>query len=205
MIDRSPNNTPQSAFLLLGHELEQQLKPANFIIRQATITDLPDICAVDDEAFSPYGTAEAPDVFAKRLIAFPTGCIVLTVDGETLGYGCAEKWAAEREPQLGEDPFDTHDPAGRVFCITGMAVRAAHRGRGYGRALVERMLDIARRERCEKVVLETTHAAGLYEKFGFTVTGFRRQGDVRLAVMGLALTPPAPDRSKQGGAHGRRR
>ena len=40
-----------------------------------------------------------------------------------------------------------------------------------GRALVARMLDIARREGCKTVVLETTHATGLYEKFGFTVTG----------------------------------
>ena len=176
-----------------------------YTIRQTAAADLPDICAIDDEAFSPYGTAEAPDVFAKRLIAYPTGCIVLTADGETVGYGCAEKWAAEREPQLGEDPFDTHDPAGKVFCITGMAVRAARRGRGCGRALVARLLDIARREQCEKVVLETTHAAGLYEKFGFTVTGERRQGNVRLMVMGLALTPPVPEHNKQGRAQGRSR
>ena len=174
-----------------------------YTIRQAAAADLPDICAIDDEAFSPYGTAEAPDVFAKRLIAFPAGFIVLAADGETLGYGCAEKWATEREPQLGEDPFDTHDPAGKVFCITGMAVRAAHRGRGCGRALVTRLLDIARRERCEKVVLETTHAAGVYEKFGFTVTGERRQGDVRLLVMGLTLTPPVPDGGQRSGAQGR--
>ena len=169
-----------------------------YTIRQAALADLPDICAIDDEAFSPYGTAEAPDVFAKRLIAYPAGCIVLTVDGETLGYACAEKWAAEREPQLGEDPFDTHDPSGKVFCITGMAVRTAHWRRGYGTALVERLLAAARAEGCKKVVLETTHAVGLYEKFGFAVTGERRQGDVRLYVMGLALPPPVPERKGAG-------
>ena len=153
------------------------MKSLKHTIRQVAIADLPDICAIDDEAFSPYGTAEAPDVFAKRLIAYPAGFIVLTADGETVGYACAEKWAAEREPQIGEDPFDTHDPKGRVFCITGMAVRTAYRGRGFGRAMVERMLDIARRQGCVKVVLETTHAEGLYEKFGFAVTGERRQGE----------------------------
>lgn len=71
-----------------------------FTIRQATEADLPAICAVDEEAFAPYGTAEEPAVFAARLAVFPAGFIVLegnNGDATTiLGYGCSEKWGTER-------------------------------------------------------------------------------------------------------------
>lgn len=161
--------------------------PHPFIIRQATEADLPAICAVDEEAFAPYGTAEEPSVFAARLAVFPAGFIVLEApvgDAPTiLGYGCSEKWESEREPALGEDPAQTHHPDGRIFCITGMAVRRAHWRLGYGTALLERLLAIAHEQGCEAVMLETTHAVGLYARHGFVVTGQRTQGDVTLTVM----------------------
>jgi N-acetylglutamate synthase-like GNAT family acetyltransferase len=88
---------------------------------------------------------------------------------------------------LGEDPAQTHVPNGRIFCITGMAVRRAHWRRGYGTALLERLLAIAQEQGCEQVVLETTHAVGLYARHGFVVTGQRTQRDVTLTVMARAL------------------
>ena len=165
------------------------MKTRAFTIRQATLADLDDICAVDQEAFALYGTAEDRVIFASRQIAYRAGSLVLVANGEVAGYASAEKWAADREPQIGEDPFATHDPAGRVFCITGMALQATHQGRGGGRALLARLLMLARAEECEKVVLETSHAAGFYRKHGFTAVGERRYGEARLDVMELRLQP----------------
>lgn len=163
---------------------------ANFTIRRATLADVADIYAVDQEAFAPYGTAEDHVVFGRRLMAYPAGFLLLVSDGETVGYACAEKWAEDREPQIGQDPFTVHHRYGRVFCITGMAVRAAHRGRGGGRALLDQLLALAQAEGCQKVVLETSHAAGFYLKRGFVVTGERQHGAALLYIMELNLEQP---------------
>ena len=156
--------------------------------RLATPTDLPQVADLDDEAFSPYGTAESPDVFAKRLAVFPEGFIVAEDQGAIVGYGCGEKWLSLREPVIDEDPTTTHHSAGVVFCITGMAVRLSHRGRGLGLAIAQQMVEIARQQGCWQVVLETTHAQGLYERLGFCHAGERVQQGIRLTIMSLDLT-----------------
>lgn len=156
--------------------------------RPATSTDLPQIADLDHEAFSPYGTAESPAVFARRLAVFPEGFIVAEDQGAIVGYGCSEKWLALREPVMDEDPALTHHPAGVVFCITGMAVRLSHRGRGLGLALAQRMIDIARQQGCRQVLLETTHAQGLYERLGFHRAEERTQHGIQLTIMSLDLT-----------------
>jgi hypothetical protein len=79
-----------------------------------------------------YGTAEKPETFQLRLTAFPNGFIILVADNEIAAYGCSEKWLTEREPGLDEDPLTTHQPAGRILCITALAVKMKYRGRGYG-------------------------------------------------------------------------
>jgi len=156
-------------------------------IRQAQETDIPQVARIDYEAFSPYGTAEKPETFALRFKAFPSGFIVLTEDDEIAGYGCSEKWLTEREPGLDENPLETHKPDGRIFCITGMAVHSKHRGKGYGLAILDRLIQIAKMENCAKIVLETTHAQGLYLKRGFKTIQSRSERGVTLDIMELDL------------------
>jgi len=159
----------------------------NTLICLAKPADLAEVVGLDAEAFSPYGTQEDFHTFAARLQAFPEGFIVLEQDGQIYAYGCAEKWREEREPGLDENPLETHDPEGRIFCITGMAVRKAQRGKGYGLTVLDRLIEIAKQNGCEKIVLETTHAQGLYLKRGFQVVNRREQRGVRLDVMVLDL------------------
>ena len=97
-----------------------------YAIRPATQADLPDIVALDTEAFSPYGTAEDPQVIAARHAVFPEGMLVIEGEQRLIGYGSAEKWLTEREPALNEHPAATHHPTGQIFCITAMAVWPAH-------------------------------------------------------------------------------
>ena len=154
-----------------------------FTIRLANETDLPQICEIDDEAFSPYGTAESPQVIAARLAVFPKGFVFLEKDGVVLGYGSSEKWLHDREPALNEDPSTTHHPSGQVFCITAMAVWRAFWKQGFGSAILYRLITIARQEQCGHVVLETTHARQFYLKRGFHVVQERQQMSVVLYVM----------------------
>lgn len=156
-------------------------------IRLANKQDLSIVADLDDEAFSPYGTAEKLETFVARLQAFPTGFIALEVDGEIAAYGCSEKWLTEREPGLDENPIETHHPKGKVFCITGMAVRIKHRGKGYGLAVLDHLIKIAQQENCKKIVLETTHAQELYFKRGFHISHSRKDRGVRLDIMELSL------------------
>ncbi|MBX2999639.1 MAG: GNAT family N-acetyltransferase [Caldilineaceae bacterium] len=157
-------------------------------IRLAVATDLLAICAIDYEAFSPYGTAEAPEIFAKRLAVHPEGFLIAEVDGEIIAYACTERWAADREPALDQDPTFTHHPSGRICCITGMAVRTAWRDQGIGTALLDRVIALASEWGCEKIVLETTHAVGFYQRRGFVLVHHRLQAGALLAVMAKGLT-----------------
>jgi ribosomal protein S18 acetylase RimI-like enzyme len=157
------------------------------IVRNAREQDIPAVVEIDREAFAPYGTDEKPETFQKRLAAFPNGFVVLVAENEIAGYGCSERWLVEREPGLDEDPLITHQPDGRIFCITAMAVRKKFQGRDYSQVVLDKLIETAHLEGCRKVVLETTHGQDLYLKRGFTRVKNRMERGVSLDVMSLDL------------------
>jgi ribosomal protein S18 acetylase RimI-like enzyme len=157
------------------------------LVRNARDQDISVVAEIDAEAFTPYGTAEKPETFQLRLTAFPDGFIILVADNEIAAYGCSEKWLAEREPGLDENPIMTHQPDGRILCITAMAVKMKYRGRGYGLLVLDKLIEIAHREGCRKIVLETTHAQGLYLKRGFTTVQNRTERGISLDVISLDI------------------
>ena len=157
------------------------------LVRNARDQDIPTVVEIDAEAFSSYGTAEKPETFERRLRVFPNGFIILIADNEIAGYGCSEKWLTERQPGLDENPLVTHQPDGRIFCITGMAVKTKYRGRGYGLLILDKLMEIAHNEGCRKIILETTHAQGLYLKRGFKTIRNRTENGISLDVMSLDI------------------
>jgi ribosomal protein S18 acetylase RimI-like enzyme len=157
------------------------------LIRNAREQDIPAVAEIDAEAFAPYGIAEKPETFQRRLTAFPEGFIILIAENEIAAYGCSEKWLIEREPGRDENPSVTHQPEGRILCISGMAVKKKYRGRGYSLVVLDKLLEIAHREGCRKIVLETTHAEGLYQKRGFKTVRSRTARGVSLDVMSLDI------------------
>jgi ribosomal protein S18 acetylase RimI-like enzyme len=159
------------------------------LVRNARDQDIPAVVEIDTEAFASYGTAETPETFQLRLRAFPDGFIILVADNEIAAYGCSEKWLTEREPGLDENPTTIHQPDGKIFCITGMAVKMKYRKKGYGLLILDRLIEIAHGEGCKKIVLETTHAQGLYLKRGFQTVRNRIEREVPLDVMSLDLKP----------------
>jgi ribosomal protein S18 acetylase RimI-like enzyme len=159
------------------------------LIRNARDQDISAVAEIDAEAFSPYGTAEKQETFQHRLTAFPNGFIILIADNEIAGYGCSEKWLTERQPSLDENPLVTHQPDGRIFCISAMAVKKKFRGRGYSLLLLEKLIETAHLEGCKKIISETTHAQDLYLKRGFRKVQSRTERGVSLDVMAFDLEP----------------
>jgi N-acetylglutamate synthase-like GNAT family acetyltransferase len=68
-----------------------------------------------------------------------------------------------------------------------MAVKTKYRGRGYGLLMLDKLLEIAHREGCRKIVLETTHAQGLFLKRGFQKAESRTERGISLDVMFLDI------------------
>src|SRR5512143_4121206 len=116
------------------------------LVRNARDQDISAVAEIDAEVFSPYGTAEKPETFQRRLTAFPNGFIILVAENEIAAYGCSEKWLTEREPRLDENCMLTHQIDGRIFCITAMAVRKKFQGRGYSSLVLDKLLEIAHKE-----------------------------------------------------------
>ena len=159
----------------------------SILVRNAREQDLPAVREIAAEAFSPYGTAEMPETFQLRLTAFPNGFIVLVAENEVAAFGCSEKWLSEREPRLHENPLTTHQPDGRIFCITAMAVRTKYRGRGYSLVMLDKLMEIAHLEGCKQMIVETTREQELYLERGFQIVRQRKERGILLDVMSLDL------------------
>jgi len=157
------------------------------LIRNARDQDIPAVVEIDAEAFAAYGTVEKPETFQLRLKTFQNGFIILIAENEIAAYGCSEKWLTEHEPGLDENPATTHHIDGKILCITAMAVKTNFRGRGYGLLILDKLIEIARRENCGQIILETTHAQGFYLKRGFKLIRKRTKGEISLDVMSLTL------------------
>jgi len=157
------------------------------LIRNAREQDIAAVAEIDSEAFSPHGTAEKPETFQLRLTAFPDGFIILIAENEIAAYGCSEKWLTEREPGLDQNPLASHQPEGRILCITAMAVKTKFRGRGYSLLVLDKLIEIAHKEGCRKIVSETTHAQDLYLKRGFTAVQTRTERGISSDVMSLDI------------------
>jgi len=160
---------------------------SKILVRNVRDQDISAVAEIDQEAFTEYGTAEKPETFQLRLTAFPDGFIVLIAENEIAAFGCSEKWLTEREPGLDENPMVTHQPDGRILCITSMAVKMKYRGRGYGLLVLDRLIEIAHREGCRKIVIQTTHAQGLYLKRDFATVQSRTEREASLDVMALDI------------------
>ena len=157
------------------------------LVRNARDQDIAAVAEINTEAFSVYGTAEKLETFQLRLRAFPDGFLILIAENEIAAYGCSEKWLTEREPGLDENPATTHHIDGKILCITGMAVKTNFRGRGYGLLILDKLIEIARRESCRQIIVETTHAQGLFKKHGFKKIRMRTEREISLDVMSLTL------------------
>lgn len=131
---------------------------ADLRLRPATPADIPAIVALEAEGFESRWSAA---IYGEEL-ARPSAWIDLAVaaaDDAVLGFVCA--WQVVDACHL-----------------LRIATHPDHRGRGIGRALVERLIERARAAGCSHLELEVASrnapAIALYQRVGFQVVGVRR-------------------------------
>ena len=148
--------------------------PADF--RRMRADDLDAVAAIEAVAYAfPWSRG----IFADCLRA-DYECIVLVRAGEVIGYGVLSTGAREAH-------------------ILNVCVAPGEHGQGFGRRVVQRLLDLARWHRSERVFLEVRpsnpHAIALYESIGLNEFGRRpnyypaKKGREDALVMAMELLP----------------
>ena len=158
-------------------------------LRAAKLADAQAIVDLDQRIFGAYGAQESAAVIQARLTVFAAGCVVLvTGDPEELvGYLTTEKWMEWRTPALDQDPNTTHSDKGGVLNITTLAIAPSWQGKALGKRLVECAIELARREGCGEIVLETAHAERFYRRQGFELIERREERGILMSIMALTL------------------
>lgn len=154
------------------------LRQAEAEFRRMQADDLDAVAALEAAAYEfPWTRA----IFADCLRA-GYECIVLVDADEVIGYGVLSTGAGEAH-------------------VLNVCVAPARHGRGLGRRIVRRLLDIARWHRAERVYLEVRpsnpRAIALYDSLGFNEFGRRphyypaKKGREDALVMAMELLPPS--------------
>ena len=127
------------------------------LFREMQEADLEEILALDREIFRSMAYSEQDFLYA--LSGKFDKALVLVEEEEIIAYGIFRLLGTEAE-------------------LESIAVREAHRGKGYGRLLLEEFLRIGKKEGVEKVFLEVREGnlpgRGLYEALGFQNFGRRK-------------------------------
>lgn len=139
-----------------------------------------DLDAVMDIEIRAYPFPWTQGIFRDCLRA-GYGCWVLENHGKLLGYGVLSVAAGEAH-------------------VLNVCIEPKAQGRGHGRRLMKRLLDLARWHRAERVYLEVRPsnptAIALYETLGFNEFGRRpnyypaKGGREDAIVMAIELLPP---------------
>lgn len=130
------------------------VKPAVPQIRPLRVEDLPEVMAVEVRAYDfPWTDAVFRDCLKAGYSLW-----VLEGDAGILGYGVLSAAAGEAH-------------------ILNLCVAPEHQGAGYGRRLLNRLIDLARWHQVERVFLEVRPsnqaAIALYHRSGFCEIGHR--------------------------------
>ena len=145
-------------------------------VRGMRLEDLDTVIALENQSYEfPWSAG----IFGDCVKAGHP-CWVLCVDAATVGYGILSMGAGEAH-------------------VLNICIGPDHRGRGLGRHLLGRLLDIARWNGAERIFLEVRPsnplAKALYESVGFTEIGRRpryypaHNGREEAIVMALDLVP----------------
>jgi ribosomal protein S18 acetylase RimI-like enzyme len=137
-------------------------------VQAVHVTGRPDI-------FKPGGTENAAET--RDRMRLPDNFMwVATLDGTVVGYAYG---------RLSADPENRWKFAARTFTLDQMGVSEELRGQGIGRALWRAVLDVARAERADRVVLNVWSfnrgAREFYQRLGFA--SFHERMSVEMSAL----------------------
>ena len=137
------------------------------IIRPATAADL-DCCTAIEAACFPPEKAASRDSMARRIASYPRYCLMGELNGETVGFAIGpviNRLTIEDEMFADTSCHSDCHPYQSVFSL---AVHPDYQRRGYGRLLLNALIDLARTEGRKAVTLTCReHKIAYYESFGF--------------------------------------
>ncbi|MBS0557654.1 MAG: ribosomal protein S18-alanine N-acetyltransferase [Proteobacteria bacterium] len=146
-------------------------------LRTMTAEDLEQVAAIELAAYEYPWTH---GIFRDCLRA-GYDCIVLAHGIEVVGYGVLSAAAGEAH-------------------VLNVCVAPAQHGHGHGTRLMQRLIDLARWHRAERIFLEVrpsnAHAIRIYDRLGFNEIGKRpnyypaKRGREDAVVMAMELLPP---------------
>ncbi len=158
-------------------------------IAGAGMGDLDALCAIEEACF-PQGMAASREAFSYRLSRYPRWFLKAAEGGAAIGLvnGCP---SARRH--ITDDlylPGGDFNEGGDGILIFGLAVLPAYRGRGVARALLGRILELARDAGKRRASLTCEERLiGFYEGLGFSNSGVSESvvGGVRFFDMDILL------------------
>lgn len=141
-----------------------------FQIRTVTAADLDAVTALEAACFPP-AEAATREAFAYRIETFPERFFVAERQGRIIGLvnGCASDL-----PAIDDRLFEPqgHDPQGKNQMVFGLAVHPDCRNNGIAAALLRRLVDFAREQGMNQVILTCKQEKiPYYQKFGFQNRG----------------------------------
>ena len=141
-----------------------------FQIRTVTAADLDAVTALEAACFPP-AEAATREAFVYRIETFPERFFVAERQGRIIGLvnGCASDL-----PAVDDRLFEPqgHDPEGKNQMVFGLAVHPDCRNNGIAAALLRRLIDLAREQDMNQVILTCKQEKiPYYQKFGFQNRG----------------------------------
>lgn len=143
----------------------------NYTIRKATLSDLDTLTEIEAVCF-PEAEAATRESIEKRLEAFGDHFLIAESEGKAIGFinGCVTDELTIRD-EMFEDA-SLHNPEGRFQSIFGLDVLPEYRCQGIAAALMEALIDQAKKEKRAGLILTCKdRLIHYYNKFGYKNQG----------------------------------
>ena len=141
------------------------------VIRTATIDDLKDIAEVEALCF-PAAEAASSEDFKKRLLVYPEHFVLLYEDDRLVSFVDGMVTDVPDLEDIMYEDASLHDPEGKWQMIFGVNTIPSCRKKGYAGMLIRKLIDTAREQGREGLVLTCKEELiSYYSKFGFVNEG----------------------------------
>lgn len=108
--------------------------------RQMTAADLPELLAIQEEAYPWH--QETADVFLDRLALYPQGCLALRGDDGLDGYILSHPWEADSPPPL-DSRLGALPKRPGTYYLHDLALLKRAYGKGHGARVVRHLAEAA--------------------------------------------------------------
>lgn len=141
------------------------------LIRTATIDDLDAVASVEARCF-PAAEAATTEEFRERISVYGDHFLLLYIDGDLVSFVDGMVTDLPDLEDIMYEDASMHDPNGRWQMIFGVNTVPDHRRCGYAGTLIRKMIDMARDQGRDGVVLTCKDAlVDYYSTFGFVNEG----------------------------------